>query len=57
MTLFKMVKEIITEKPLKTRCPICGMEYEYFKEYKPKTCGSWACVHKYLHPELNKERS
>ena len=41
---------------LKARCPICGQEYRHLKEYKPATCGKFACLHKYLHPELSKGR-
>jgi len=48
----KRLKEL---KWLKARCPICGIEYEYLPEYKPVICSSWACVHKFLHPELRKE--
>ena len=44
-------------KWLKARCPICKLEYKYPEGgYQPKTCGSFDCIYKYLHPELNKER-
>ena len=34
------------------RCS-CGLDYSYVKGgYKPKTCPSFECVHKYLHPEI-----
>lgn len=40
------------------RCPICGLDYPYVKgSYKPKTCGNFDCVHKFLHPEIRKEAS
>lgn len=41
---------------LKANCPMCGRTYEYPEEssgYKPKTCGNFECVQKYLHPELH----
>jgi len=31
---------------LKTNCPICGKEYEYLSDYKPKTCGKFECIQK-----------
>ncbi len=40
---------------LKARCPICGREYPYVEAYKPKVCGSYDCVKKFLHPELKGE--
>ena len=56
MTLYKMIKEVVTTKWVKAKCPICGQTYEYPENgYKPKTCGRYDCVHKYLHLELNKE--
>ncbi len=36
----------------KTICPVCGEEFEYIEDYKPKTCNKYDCIHKYLHPEL-----
>lgn len=57
MTLYKMVKEAITYKEVSARCPMCGMEYKYPKgRYQPPTCDNFACVQKYLHPELDKVR-
>ena len=29
---------------LKATCPICGQEYEYLPEYKPKTCSKFTCL-------------
>ena len=46
----------ISIKWLKAKCPICEQEYEHTEDYKPKTCGDWDCIHKYLHPELNRIR-
>ena len=43
-------------KWLKTRCPICGREYEHPEDYKPKTCGDYDCIRKQLHPKLNMVR-
>lgn len=35
---------------LKANCPVCRREYEYPEGgYKPKTCASFDCVHKYHH--------
>lgn len=31
-------------KRLKSYCPICGKEYEYLPNYKPNTCGEFACI-------------
>jgi len=57
MTLFKMVKEAVTTRWLKARCLICGLGYKYPKGgYQPKSCDSFHCVQKHLHPELSKER-
>ncbi|MCK4823824.1 hypothetical protein KA005_49175 [bacterium] len=25
-------------------CPICGDEYQYLPDYKPKTCGKFECL-------------
>lgn len=25
-------------------CPICGKEYQYREDYKPKTCGKFDCL-------------
>lgn len=30
---------------LKAICPICGKQYEYLSDYKPKTCGN--CLQKF----------
>lgn len=47
----------MTLKLIKARCPICLILFEYPEcGYKPKTCSNADCVHKYLHPEINKER-
>ena len=54
MTLFKMVKEIVTTKWLKAKCPECRQEYEYAESgYHPPTCSNPDCVQNNLHPELN----
>jgi len=35
------------------QCPICLESYDYPKGgYKPKTCGKFDCIHKYMHPQL-----
>ena len=57
MTLFRIVKEIVTTKWAKANCSVCGQLYDYPEGgYKPSTCSKYECLHKYLHPELNKER-
>ena len=55
----KLMKESSQQqvKWLKVRCVKCGIEYEYPKGgYKPSTCGNFECLHKHLHPEINKGR-
>lgn len=37
-------------------CPICGQSYQHLIKYKPSTCGKYECLHKWLHPELYKNR-
>ena len=29
---------------VKSKCPICGKEYEHLIDYKPKTCGRFECL-------------
>ena len=28
----------------KSKCPICGEEYDHTTDYKPATCGNHACL-------------
>ncbi len=57
MILYKMIKEAITYKELKSRCPMCGREFKYPKGgYEPLTCSNFDCVQKFLHPEINRAR-
>ena len=32
-------------------CTVCGSEFEYSGDYKPKTCGKYYCLDKFLFPE------
>ena len=36
-------------KWLSANCPVCGDEYKYKPDYKPKTCAKGDCMRKYLH--------
>jgi len=29
---------------VKSRCPICGKEYEHTEDYKPPTCSKFDCI-------------
>lgn len=40
-------------KWITARCPHCGREYKFTGGYMPKTCGTFECVRKELHPELS----
>lgn len=41
------------------KCLVCGQDYPYPKGdgYKPKTCGRFDCLHKYLHPQLYERKA
>ena len=56
MTLYKMVKEIITTKEVKAKCSECGVVFKYPEGslYTPVTCGKFDCEIKHQHPELNR---
>lgn len=58
MTLYKMVKGIITTKWAKAKCFECGQTFEYPEDslYKPKTCGRFNCEIKHQHPTLSRVR-
>ena len=50
----RLMKEL---KWLKAECPVCGRIYEYTEAYKPSTCSSYDCVHKWIHdPQFREER-
>lgn len=41
-------------KWVKSHCVVCGVEYQYpeSKNYKPKTCNKYECVHEFAqHPD------
>jgi len=54
-TLFRMVKETVTEKWAEARCSECKQKFEYpvNSYYKPETCGKFDCEYKHQHPELS----
>ncbi len=56
MTLYAMVKEIITTKDIKVKCVECGLVFKYPANslYHPVTCGSFECEYKHQHPELKR---
>ena len=49
----KAVVALVTEWAY-ARCPYCGLRYPYVAKscYRPKTCGSYECERRHLHPEL-----
>jgi len=51
-TLFEQKPEHWNKK----RCPICKEEFIYNIVYEPNTCNKFDCLHKYLHPELSKDK-
>ena len=57
MTLYKMIKGIVTEKRTEDRCSECGQKFKYpaNSPYKPKTC-SYDCEFKRQHPGLDRVR-
>ncbi len=46
----------VTNQWLTAICPMCHRSFKYLEIYKPKTCGSYACLHQYLHPEIKGSR-
>jgi len=59
MTLFGMIKEIVTTKWVKANCPECGIKYKYpeGKQQIFQTCGRFECEFKHQHPELKEKRT
>jgi len=57
MTLYKIVKEIITTKEVEIKCSECPTKFKWPENslYYPKTC-SFGCEFKRQHPELNRIR-
>jgi len=57
MTLYKMVKEIVTTKTIEIKCSECPVKFKWPKNspYYPKTC-SFDCEYKRQHPEHSKVR-